>query len=588
MNVLGINVGWARPKETTPEGRRHPLSDGSAALLADRHLVFAAIEERHSRRRYSGGFSSVVGAFSRCELWSDLNKIDVVASSSCCGPKWSSDPDVIEEIQEDLPPGIWNGGNHVQLVVVDHHDSHASLGFALSGSDSALVAVIDGFGNLADDSERRPHKWWRDAFHRHSYYLAERKNGGFGLTRVAADALGPDDVGIGEAYRALTHFCGWHSYQQAGAAMALAAFGDTRFHSVPFIKLVGGRIRCCLSNDHDRLGETIAEVLRRHGHAVSSLRHHTATPEDQDHCSVVRAVQDQLTEALCARLLQLAKCHHANTIVVTGGVALNCLAMGELQRRFEGRVFVPPAPSDTGQGLGNAIWASFCLASPCFTSDVGELDIPEAPFWGIPCNNVNLAARDAARNGQIVLENQTEAAQFEMAAQALAEGRVVAIAMGRSEHGPRALGRRSVLADPRNPQALLLVNRFKRREPHRPFAPAVLQECADDYIEWHVDSPYMSFAVKVRPEAKRCIPAVVHADGTARVQTVPRDSHSPLRPILEQFHRLTGVPLLLNTSFNRKGEPMVETPKDAVHAFLNPQLDLLLLDGVTIRRKGAE
>jgi carbamoyltransferase len=312
----------------------------------------------------------------------------------------------------------------------------------------------------------------------------------------------------------------------------------------------------------------------------------TATPADRDHCDVVCAFQDQLTTALCARLLRLAEDQKADAIVVTGGVAMNCLAMGELQRRFGGKVFIPPAPSDTGQGLGNAVWASSCISSPCFSPEEGQLDLPDAPFWGVPCNEISPATmRLASHHGLVVIENHSERDQFHTAAQALADGRLVAIAMGRSEYGPRALGRRSVLADPRDPQSPLRVNRFKQREAYRPFAPAILQEHVSDYFEWRVDSPFMSFAVNASSGARERIPAVIHADGTARVQTVAKDSHSPLRPILEHFYRLAGVPVLVNTSFNRKGEPMVETPTEAVNAFIHSELDLLLLNGVTIQRE---
>jgi len=588
MNILGVNAGFARPLEATPTGHRHTLSDGSAALLIDGRIVFAGIEERHTRKRYAGGFGDVVHAFWESESGSDLEKIDVVALSTCCGPKWIEEPQVKEEIQSSLPPGIWSD-NHVhqaRLVVVDHHESHASLGFALSGCDRALVAVIDGYGNLLDDSGWSPAEWWRGFFQRHSYYVAQRANGGFSLSRIDSDAEGRDDVGLGEAYRALTHFCGWNSYQQAGSTMALAAFGDPdQFRNVPFIWIEGGHIRCGLPNDHVRSEEAIATLLRRHGHAVSPMRHRTATPEDPDHCSVVCALQNQLTEAICTRLLQLAEEQRTHTIVVSGGVAMNCLAMGELQRRFDGKVFVPPAPSDTGQGLGNAVWASSCIASPCFTPSGAQFDPPQAPFWGVPGNEISHAIkRIATHHGLAVVEGHSEQDQYRIAAQALAEGRLVAISMGRSEYGPRALGRRSVLADPRDPQSPLRVNQFKRREAYRPFAPAILLENVKDYFEWQVESPFMSFAVKSRPGARERIPAVIHADGTARIQTVAKDSHSPLRPILEYFHLLTGVPLLINTSFNRKGEPMVETPAEAAAAFIHSQLDLLLLDGVTIQR----
>lgn len=589
MNVLGINAGFSRPLHSRPEAPRHPLSDGSAALLSGGRLVFAGIEERHAGHRYAGGFGRVVKAFRESEISAGLDEVDLVALSSCCGPRWPADQHSQDEIQSHLPPNLWAkvGAHPNRLVVVDHHDSHASLGFALSGADRALVAVIDGFGNLLQETNWNAREWWRGAFQRHSYYLAERLEAGFSLRRIGADAEGFDEVGIGEAYRALAHFCGWNSYQHAGSAMALAAFGVAgRFDDVPFIELVGNRIRCGLPNDHPRPAESVAAFLREHRHHIAPMQGRTATPGDQDHCDVVRALQDQLTEALCGRLLRLAEEQKTNTIVVSGGVAMNCLAMGELQRRFEGRVFVPPAPSDTGQGLGNAIWASSCVDSPSFAEPIAEVRHPDSPFWGVPYSGISPADRKRlALEDFVVFDGQSEIEQYRMAAQLLASGKLVAISMGRSEYGPRALGRRSVLADPRDRLSPRRVNSFKDRETHRPFAPAILQERTLEFFEWEVDSPYMSFAVQVRADAKDKIPAVIHADGTARVQTVAKESRSPLRPILEQFDALTGTPVLLNTSFNRKGEPMVQTSGDAIEAFIHSNLDVLVLDGVTIQRK---
>lgn len=589
MNILGINAGFSRPLNSDPEALRHPLSDGAAAMLSGGRLVFAGIEERHARQRFAGGFAQVVKAFRDCERADDADEVDLVAVSSCCGPRWPADSRSQMEIQSHLPPNLWRkGGLHSKrLVVVDHHDSHASLGFVLSGVDRALVAVIDGFGNLLEESNWNAREWWRGAFQRHSYYLAERLNGGFVLRRIAADAEGFDEVGIGEAYRALAHFCGWNSYQHAGSAMALAAFGVSgRFDDVPFFELGGNRIRCGLRNDHPRPAETVAAFLRQYGHEIPPMQGRTATPGDQGHCDVVRALQNQLTETLCGRLLRLAEEQKTDAIVVAGGVALNCLAMGELQRRFAGRVFVPPAPSDTGQALGNAIWASSCIDSPCFEGAGVGVNFADSPFWGVPCGGISPVARKSLVQADFVmLDNQSEVEQYRMAAHALAEGKLVAVSMGRSEYGPRALGRRSVLADPRDRMSPSRANKFKNREAHRPFAPAILKENTIEYFEWQVESPYMSFAVQVRAGVKDKIPAVVHADGTARVQTVAKDSSSPLRPILEQFHTLTGIPVLLNTSFNRKGQPMVQTPDEAVDAFIHSNLDVLLVDGVTIQRK---
>lgn len=589
MNILGINAGFSRPLQSAPGALRHPLSDGSAALLSGGRLVFAGIEERHTGQRYAGGFAQVVKAFWGSKPADGVDKIDLVAVSSCCGPRWPSDAHSEIEIQSQLPLNIWPKGERIsdRLVVVDHHDSHASLGFVLSGANKALVAVIDGFGNLLEESNWSAREWWRGAFQRHSYYMAERLEAGFVLRRIGADAEGFDELGIGEAYRALAHFCGWNSYQHAGSAMALAAFGvPGRVHNVPFIELVDNRIRCRLPNDHPRPAESIAAFLREHGHEIPPMLGRTATPGDKAHCDVVRALQDQLTEALCGRLLRLAEEQKTDTIVVAGGVALNCLAMGQLQRRFAGKVFVPPAPSDTGQGLGNAIWAASCVDSPCFAGSGAVVSHAESPFWGIPSEGITPRARKRlAQDEFVILENQSEVDQYRMAARALAVGKVVAVSMGRSEYGPRALGRRSVLADPRDRMSPARVNKFKNREAHRPFAPAILEEKTMEFFAWPVVSPYMSFAVQMRADAKDKIPAVVHADGTARVQTVAQDSRSPLRRILEQFYALTGIPVLLNTSFNRKGEPMVQTQDEAVDSFINSNLDVLLIDGMTIQRK---
>ena len=588
MRILGLNMGYSQPKDATPSGLRHHLSDGSSALLDSGELVFAGIEERYTRHRYQGGFGNTICAFWGSDSGEPTTPVDAVAISSCCGPRWTNDAGVREEIGNSLPPGLWNPmvGAKPNLIVVDHHESHAALGFSLSGADRAVVAVIDGFGNLIDSSGWNPEQWWRGRFQRHSYFLAQAVEGGFNLRRVDHDAENFDDVGLGEAYRAITHFCGWNSYQHAGSTMALSAFGDpNQFRDVSFVRCVENEIACSFSNNHPEPAVVVEDVLSKYGVSIPSLREKTASTADTLHCSVVRAVQDQLTEALCERLIALSDHNQVNTIIVAGGVAMNCLAMGQLQRRFSGRVFIAPAPSDTGQGLGNAIWTASCASSPLFNRDLPPLNLKDAPFWGVPTDGVQQALRRVqGQHGIRVTTGLSEADQFACAAQLLASGQLVAVCMGRAEYGPRALGRRSVLFDPRRPDAVETVNRFKRREPYRPFAPAILSEMVTDFFSWEVRSPFMSFAVQVKPNVRNLIPGVVHADGTARVQTVDKDSNSPLRPILDAFAAITGIPVLLNTSFNRRGEPIIETPVQAVDAFLHSSLDAVLLDGAIVHR----
>jgi len=585
MNVLGVNVAHSQPQNALKRsgGEPHLLNDGSAALLSNGHLVFAGIEERHAGKRYHEGFGKVLQAFLASKISKGTSELDALAVSSCCGPRWdTSAVDIRKDFQ--LPEGMWRA-NHTRLVMVDHHASHASLGFAMSGADKALVAVLDGFGNTQEGAEWNSERWWYGSFHRQTYYIAERLEKGFRLSQIACDAEKATEMGIGEAYRAVTHFCGWKSYQHAGSAMALAAYGDPeRFAGITFLDCdPDGKIRCFLENVHPEPVQVIRRLLQKNGDDLAPIEGRTAGIGDREHCSLVRAFQDQVTEAMCTRLLRLAAETGMNTIVISGGVAMNCLAVGELQRRFSGRVFVPPAPSDTGQGLGNAIWAAACDASPTFDPKGACLDLPDAPFWGIPCDDRNLDLQGLTGYSTAQVSSREE--QYRQAADMLASGKIIAVCQGRSEYGPRALGGRSILADPRDRRSPDRVNLFKQREPYRPFAFSILQEHASDYLGWSVDSPFMSFAVQIKEAAADRIPAVIHRDGTARVQTVAKTSPSPLRPILERFYALTGVPLLLNTSFNRRGYPIVETPADAVEVFKGSELDALLLESYTICRK---
>jgi carbamoyltransferase len=587
VKVLGLNVGYSQASSAAHSYDRHRLSDGSAAMIVDGRIEFAAIEERHSRDRYAGGFSAIAQAVQKR---SREFIADVVAMSSCCGPRWQAGFAAQEEIAKAFllsrtrdskvaPPAI---------VIVGHHDSHASLGFVSSGAGRALVAVIDGFGNLIDETTWSPETWWRGRFERHTYYIAEWHGNVFSLVSIDSDATGIDSIGLGEAYRAITHFCGWDSYQQAGSAMALAAFGNAaRYPNARFIDCDGEQIRIHLENDHPDPEGVIERRLRRLGISLEAIQGRQATPLDAEHCAIVAQMQRQFTEALCVRTLTLAKQYAVNEIVVSGGAALNCLALGELQRRFAGRVSVPPAPSDTGQGLGNALWATFCEASPLKTGKWDRPDLSQAPFWGVAYDES--AIRDALNffhdsAGFAVCQHTSAREQAELAASLLKQGLIVATALGRSEYGPRALGARSVLADARDPAMPEKLNAFKRREAFRPFAPAILAEFVDDYLQFPVSSPFMSFAVPLKLAARATVPSAAHADGTARVQTVAADTGSPLRPILESFYGITGVPVLLNTSFNRKGQPIVETPSDAVRSFAESSLDALLLDRVTVQR----
>ena len=270
----------------------------------------------------------------------------------------------------------------------------------------------------------------------------------------------------------------------------------------------------------------------------------------------------------------------ARNLCIAGGVGLNCVANGRIVREagFD-NVSIQPASGDDGIAIGCAYYGhlqikkeprSFVMRHAYLGRSYGEADLEEALKKGLA--RLETAAR---RSDDVCRE----------AAQLLAEGHVLGWFQGRSEFGPRALGNRSLLADPRNAQMKDTLNtRVKHRQAFRPFAPIVLAERASEIFEGEEESPFMLIAKRVRPAWQDRIPAIVHVDGTARVQTVRAETNERLYRLLKEFEALTGVPVLINTSFNVKGEPIVETPRDAIECFLSTGIDHLALHDMLIAK----
>lgn len=558
MNILGFNVGYNMLSETA--------RDGGAALLVDGVLAGAIAEERLTRVKHCGGYRQAVAMLlERAGL--TITDIDL-AVVSCYG----------EEPRLELLGDL--GIQGVQRVeIVSHHLAHAYSAYCPSGYEDALVLVADNEGNILG---RRTHKeLWKNAMERLSLY----RGTGNRVNLLERDMKEPDIVSLGELYGNMTRFIGFETYLNAGKTMALASFGDPdRFANVPLIKLLPqGRLECPMHNEYLNSSEEIRRYFKLYGHELPPQR----DPETDDITSLwqdlAAVVQKQLEEGLLHKVRYWTEKTKLEALCLAGGIALNCVANRRLLDETSiTRLYVQPNAGDQGLALGNVLYG---------WHDIMQMnERVEIPGTGVYLGGEygKQQCLDALKQRDAVLEYRHSEDIFDETAKFLAEGAVVGWFQGRSEWGARALGNRSILADPRNVTMRDRINaKVKHREIFRPFAPLVAWEYAPRYFQLEQEMPTMTVIARVRDELKETIPAVVHVDGTARVQTVTPAQNARLHKLIERFFHITGTPVLLNTSFNDCDEPIVETPEDAIRCFESTDIDILILGDIVVRRKEA-
>jgi carbamoyltransferase len=306
-------------------------------------------------------------------------------------------------------------------------------------------------------------------------------------------------------------------------------------------------------------------------------------PLEQKHRNIAASMQTALEEVLAAHWSALAKKTKQKSVCLAGGVAFNCLANGKIfdHSGFE-RVYVQPAAGDAGLSVGAAFAVNHqILGRP-------REFVMDHAGWG-PEFSIQELRRAVEKfhssEDEIGTSEMDEAALLETTAKHIAGGKIVGWFQGRMEWGPRALGQRSILADPRRPEMKDVLNRrIKHREIFRPFAPSILEEATGDFFEKTFPSPFMTFAYPVRPEKRKVIPAPTHVDGTARLQTVSRTANPLYWKLLRTFGEQTGVPVLLNTSFN-DNEPIVCRPEEALDCFRRTQMDTLVMGSFVLEKK---
>jgi carbamoyltransferase len=544
MRVLGVNAVFHDP---------------AAALVIDGNVVAAAEEERFSRRKHG----KLPVAFSTWELPEQAiafclergglrpADIDLVA--------YSYDPGLAPPVDwNDVTADGWEGlrtfmvqraprflqtlGFDPSIVTfVAHHVAHAASAHLASPYDTSAVLVADGRGEQASS-------------------LLGRYDAGGALETLAVQAL-PHSLGL--LYEELTAHLGFRRSSDEYKVMAMASYGRPRH-----VEALSERVHA--TGD----GGFVTEPVDLAAYAPALAKGGDGwTPDHADlAASVQRVVEDVL--------LDLARWLHARTgerrLTMAGGVALNCVANARLLREgpFD-EIWVQPAAGDSGTALGAALQVAADAGepvAPMASAALGrEWDDEELAGW------LQRAGIDFERPDDIAEE----------VADALAADGIVAWFQGRSEYGPRALGHRSLLADPRRIENLERLNDVKGREQFRPVAPMVLEERAPEIFTGRHPSPHMLFVHGVDADWRERIPAVVHVDGTARIQTVDPVEEPLVARMLQAFEQRTGVPVVVNTSLNTAGRPMVDDPRDALECFGSAPVDLLAIGPYVVRRAGA-
>lgn len=584
--------------------------DAAAALVKDGELVAAAQEERFSRKKGDAAFPKASIAYCLNEAEVTLDQVDYVGfydkplltfnrlvetylSYAPAGlPSFvKSIPVWVKEkvFQQNL---ILNGLNDLglgklpknRLLFGFHHHSHAASAFYPSPFDEAAVLVMDGVGEWATTSV------------------------GVGIgseVKLIKEIRFPHSVGM--LYSAFTYYLGFKVNDGEYKVMGLAPYGEPKYVQEIYDNLISLKDDGSFHLNMDYFGYCTALTMTngRFDKLFGGPPRKSNAPLTQHHMDLASSIQVVLEEAV----LRLCRFAYAETgkknLCMAGGVALNCVGNGRVLREgpFE-RLWIQPAAGDAGGSVGVAQAIAYSAGHLERADPSNGADSMNGSYLGPSFDEAEILA-DITPYGATYRRLQ-DSELFQTAAQTLADEKVVGWFQGRMEFGPRALGNRSILGDPRSPGMQRMLNlKIKYRESFRPFAPAVLAEDVGDYFSIDQDSPYMLLVAPVRKERRRTlsgnelelqgleklsairseIPAVTHVDNSARIQTVHRDTNPRFHRLLETFKALTGCSVLVNTSFNIRDEPIVCTPADAYRCFMGTEMDMLVLGNIVLHKE---
>jgi carbamoyltransferase len=554
----------------------------SSALVIDGKLVFAVEEERLNREKRTRQFP--VRGIKEALQFADISfeDLDAVAIAwnpavnlEAFNPQQSRSARYLGEIFYNVPNHLmtfkrdssplfseqsirFEDGREIQIYYVLHHLAHASA-FFVSPFENAAVLAVDAFGEK-------------------NSFLAAVGEGNTLKTQFTQEF----PHSLGSFYSAMTEYIGFSPKSDEWKLMGAGSYGDPdRFYkelrSLVSLKKNGFELDLSYFNHYQfhrpfLYTPKLSQLL--------NLPPNTQGAELSSHYFDLAAAAQRVFEDIYFHLLvELHSQTRQENLVLSGGVALNSVANGKIPERTPFRqVFVPPTPDDSGGSLGAAYWVyhevgkeprKFVLASNSLGPEYSDNEI----------------ARELT---QYKLEYRKLSDPSRTAADLINDGKIIGWFQGRLEYGDRALGNRSILADPRDHRMKDRLNAsVKYRESFRPFAPSVLWEYAEDFFLRSSPTPFMERVLPIREEKRPLIPAVTHVDGTGRLHTVEKETNPGFRKLIDEFRKITGIPLVMNTSFNLKDEPIVCSPKDALRTFFSSGLDALILGSYLLEKKGS-
>ena len=552
--------------------------DSGIALLKDGEVIFAAQEERYTRKKHDEALPK--HAVEQALKFAGITMDDVSAVGFYEKPLLKFFDRILQTYFKAWPKGLISYHRAMQewmtkklwiphnikgdlkykgpMYYVTHHESHAASSYYVSGFHDATIVTVDGVGEWATTT------------------IGYGKGNEMKLTK---EIHFPHSLGL--LYSAITYYLGFKVNSAEYKVMGLAPYGEPKYMKEMW-ELIDVKEDGSFALNMKYF--TYETGLRMTGKEIEKLfgqptRKGDSAPLTQFHKDVARSLQDLTDEIMLKIAAHAKKLHPSENLCLAGGVALNCVANGKILRSglFK-NIFIQPAAGDAGGALGVAlaIWHRIY--------DGQRTKKMEHAYLGNAYSNEEIESFLKSQN--VPYEKLEDAALIDTVSGLLEGENVIGWLQGRMEFGPRALGNRSIIADARNKENWQKVNlKIKFRESFRPFAPTVLEERVSDYFDLDRESPYMLIVADTLPAKREEIPAVTHVDGSARIQTIRRDQNPRYYDLIKAFEQKTGCPVIINTSFNVRGEPIVESPKDALNCFLHTHMDYLVLGNFILSKK---